>query len=119
MYDNISEKIKILAKAEFIGLSIIMFIVGLVIMNQDEDMVLTGFIVMAAGILAAWMYSWLIYGFGELIEKACEIARNTYGSERKSAAQSKVDGERIGKIEKLRSEGLITEEEYQQAISKG
>ena len=52
------------------------------------------------------------------IDKASDIERNTRGGERKSEAQAKVDSERIGKIEKLRSQGLITEEEYQKAISK-
>ena len=73
---------------------------------------------MISGPFVAWVFSWLLYGYGELIEKTCEIARNTQGGERKSEAQSKVDSERINKIERLRSQGLITEEEYQQAISK-
>lgn len=119
MYDNISGKIKILAKVEFIVGSILSVIAGIALMFQSESLFLLSLLEIAAGVLLAWVASWFIYGFGELIEKTCDIARNTYGSERKSSAQSKVDDERIGKIERLRSEGLITEEEYQQAISKG
>ena len=37
---------------------------------------------------------------------------------REAEENTKVDYERISKIEKLRVQGLITEEEYQQAISK-
>ena len=50
-----------------------------------------------------------------------DIAQNTDSGVRKSNAQSTVDYEdyeRVSKIQRLRSQGLITEEEYQQAVSK-
>lgn len=118
MYDNISGKIKGLAKASFIVGAIAAVITGIVIMASDEDMIPVGLLVMVVGPLVAWVSSWLIYGFGELIDKVCAIARNTYCGERKSETQPKTDYERISRIENLRSQGLITEEEYQQAISK-
>lgn len=118
MYDNISGKIKGLAKASFIVGAIAAVITGIVIMASDEDMIPVGLLVMVVGPLVAWVSSWLIYGFGELIDKACAIAQNTYCGERKFETQSKTDYERISRIENLRSQGLITEEEYQQAISK-
>ena len=118
MYDNIGGKIKGLAKATFIVEAIATVITGIALMASDEDMIPVGLLVMVVGPIVAWVSSWLLYGFGELIDKTCDIARNTYGGERKSEAQSKVDYERISKIEKLRSQGLITEEEYQQAIAK-
>lgn len=118
MYDNIGGKIKGLAKATFIVEAIAAVITGIALMDSDDDMFPVVLLVMVVGPIVAWVSSWLLYGFGELIDKTCDIARNTYGRERKSEAQSKVDYERISKIEKLRSQGLITEEEYQQAISK-
>ena len=118
MYNNIGGKIKGLAKASFIVAAIAAVITGIALMATDEDLILYGLLVMVVGPIVAWVSSWLLYGFGELIDKASDIERNTRGGERKSEAQSKVDSERINKIEKLRSQGLITEEEYQQAISK-
>lgn len=118
MYDNIGEKIKGLAKAIFIVESIAAVIAGIALMASDEDLIPIGLLVLVLGPVVAWVSSWLLYGFGELIDKTCDIERNTRGGERKSEAQSKVDSERIRKIERLRSQGLITEEEYQQAISK-
>ena len=118
MYDNIGGKIKSLAKAVFIVEAIAAVIAGIALMASDDDMVPFGLLVMAVGPLVAWVSSWLLYGFGEIIDKLCDIERNTRGGERKSEAQSKVDYERMSKIERLRSQGLITEEEYQQAISK-
>ncbi len=118
MYDNIGGKIKGLAKAFFIVEAIAAVITGIALMATDEDLIGIGLLVMVVGPLVAWVSSWLLYGFGEIIDKLCDIERNTRGGERKSEAQAKVDSERISKIEKLRSQGLITEEEYQQAISK-
>lgn len=118
MYDNIGGKIKGLAKASFIVAAIAEVITGIALMAADEDLILYGLLVMVVGPIVAWVSSWLLYGFGELIDKASDIERNTRGGERKSEAQAKVDSERVNKIEKLRSQGLITEEEYQQAISK-
>lgn len=118
MYDNIGGKIKGLAKATFAIGAIAAAITGIALMTSDGDLAFIGLLVLFTGPIAAWISSWLIYGFGELIDKVCDIERNTRGGERKSEAQAKVDYERINKIEKLRSQGLITEEEYQQAISK-
>ena len=118
MYDNIGGKIKGLAKATFIIEAIAVVITGIALMASDEDMIPIGLLVMVVGPIVAWVSSWLLYGFGELVDKACDIERNTRSGERKSEAQTKVDEERISKIEKLRSQGLITEEEYKQAISK-
>ena len=119
MYDNIGGKIKGLAKATFIVEAIAAVITGIALMATDGDLIGYGLLVMLLGPIVAWVSSWLLYAYGELVDKACDIERNTRGGERKSEAQTKIDEERISKIEKLRSQGLITEEEYQQAISKG
>lgn len=119
MYDNIGGKIKGLAKATFIVEAIAAVITGIALMASDEDMIPVGLLVMVVGPIVTWVSSWLLYGFGELVDKACDIERNTRGGERKSEAQTKINEKRISKIEKLRSQGLITEEEYQKAISKG
>ncbi len=115
MFDNIGGKIKGLAKVLFWIEAIGAVIAGLVMVEDTEGISL---LFALAGILVAWISSWFLYGFGEIIDKLCDIERNTRGGERKSEAQARVDSERISKIEKLRSQGLITEEEYQQAISK-
>ena len=116
MFDNIGGKIKGLAKVLFWLEAIAAVIVGLVLVESTDCLSLLYAIV---AVLVAWISAWFLYGFGEIIDKLCDIEKNTRGGERKSEAQSKVDSERISKIEKLRSQGLITEEEYQQAISKG
>ena len=78
MFDNIGGKIKGLAKTIFIIETIIFIIAGLVMLSDggDEAMI-TGIVTIIVGPLTAWVSSWLLYGFGELIEKTCEIAENT------------------------------------------
>ena len=119
MYDNIGGKIKGLAKASFIISTIAEVITGFVYCSIDEDLILYGLLFMFVAPIISWVSSWVLYGFGELIDTACEIEQNTRGGAKKQEAQPKVDPERISKIEMLRSQGLITEDEYQQAISKG
>jgi hypothetical protein len=106
MYDNIGGKIKGLAKAGFIVEAIVAVITGIALMASDDDLIIVGVLVLLLGPIVAWVSSWLLYGFGEIIDKTCSIERNTRGGERKSEAQSKIDSERINKIEKLRSQGL-------------
>ena len=70
MYDNIGGKIKGLAKATFIVGAIAAVITGIALMASDEDMIPVGLLVMVVGPIVAWVSSWLLYGFGELIENS-------------------------------------------------
>ena len=137
-YDNIGGKIKGLAKACFTVETIAAIITGIGFMVADSDLVLVGLLVMVFGPIVAWVSSWLLYGFGELIEKACEIADNTRGDKKEPHADAPtpepqsttpshqatafanpdVDPQRLAKLHKLREQGLITEEEFQRAIAK-
>ena len=122
MYKNIGKKIKALARGTFIAETIAAEILGIYYViesiNWGFEEGWWGWLLIFFGPLVAWISSWGIYGFGELIDKASDIARNTHSNDVKSEVQIKTENERIRKIEKLRSQGLISEEEYKQAISK-
>ena len=75
MYDNIGGKIKGLAKAFFIVEAIAAVIAGIALMAIDEDLILFGALALILGPVVAWVSSWLLYGFGELIEKATQTAQ--------------------------------------------
>ena len=77
MYDNIGGKLKGLAKVLFIVPAIAAVLAGIVLMSTDEHLILYGLLVMVVGPIVAWISSWFLYGFGELIDKACDIERNT------------------------------------------
>ena len=83
MFDNIGRKIKTLAKIIcWIGiiasviLAIIMFASAEESYNEETNIVL-GFVYLIGGTLLSWIGSFFAYGFGELIEKATEIEKNT------------------------------------------
>lgn len=118
MYDNIGGKIKGLAKWVCIIGSIIMAISGIVCMGQGEDFIPVGILLLILGPVLCWISSWMLYGFGELIEKISNIERTMSGNE-KSQVQAHSDSKRRESLEKMRASGLISEEEYRQAISKG
>lgn len=118
LYGNIGRKIKTLAFVWAIIQAVGAFIAGIVLMADDEDLIPVGLLIALLGPVVAWIMTWLLYGFGDLIEKTGEIARNTRGGMVKSEAQAKIDQERINKFEVLRAQGLISEEEYRQAMSR-
>lgn len=69
MFSNIGGKIKVTAKVCFWLLMVLFAIVGFVWM--DSGAILAGFIAIIAGALAAWVGSFILYGFGTLVENSC------------------------------------------------
>lgn len=159
MYTNIGKKIKSWAKGACIAEAIGCLIAGLIMILTAEDgtAIAWGFLVLLGGPLAAWVSSWLLYGFGEIIEKLTEIEENTrslrkkvpadpmptamprkavkedadtpYTEEQLAELTRRSDAERaeeraaaarekkIRQIAGLRDKGLITQEQYEQAVS--
>ncbi len=75
MFDNISGKLKTLARI-ITAIGVVISVVnGFVIMN---DTAFGGLLVMAIGALLSWASSFVIYGLGELIEQAERSNNNTY-----------------------------------------
>ena len=85
LYVDIGSKIKGLAKWSFIVEAVAAIIAGFVMMVSDEDMILFGLLTMVLGSIVAWVASWLLYGFGELVDKTSEIAKNTAPKEESEA----------------------------------
>ena len=117
MYDNIGKKIKGLATATFIVEALASIIIGIVVAVIDNDLVLVSLLILLLGSFAAWVSSWLLYGFGELIDKTCDIAYNTRDREMKNEAQSNDDDKKINEAETLSYQNFITREN-QQTISR-
>ena len=114
MWNNIGKKLKGLAIVVFIIEALASVITGLLLIEETD----AGIILLLAGPLAAWISSWMLFGFGELVDKVTDIERNTRSGERKSETQAKIDSAKIEKLEKLRSQGLITEEEYNDTVKE-
>lgn len=136
MYDNIGKKIKGSAIAIFIIGALACIIIGIVkIVTADDGLELTdnllsllssyqskeqrifyGICILLLGPVLSWILSWALYGFGELIEKTCAIERNTRSSCTIEYTNSSATEDRLSRLKNLRNQGLISEEEYQQAI---
>ncbi len=72
LYENIGGKIKNWAKWIFIVEAIGAIITGLVLLCTDEDLILYGLITLVCGPIVAYIGSWILYAFGELVEKTCD-----------------------------------------------
>ncbi len=133
MFENIGGKIKGLAKVIFwieaIGLgSWALFFV------ENMENPLFPLLLAAAGILVAWISSWFLYGFGEIIDKLTEIEENTRRGKKRRAANRRaeeemmeeeidfvgeaVENEENPELNRLLVQGLITQEEYQKILEK-
>ena len=125
MFNNIGAKIKVLAQVwAWIGI-IVSVIVGFYLIIQGSgvhrggggEVVGVGIGILIGGALWSWISSWGLYGFGELIEKTTEIAKNT--------AKDSAPNPLMTKMETLiqwRDSNLISEEEFEikkQALLKG
>ena len=129
LFENIGKKIKALAKWSFVVVAVVSILVGIIgtvaALDGDESLVAIFLPITFAGPILALLSAWMLYGFGELIDKVSDIAKNTAGDtptddsiEIKPATQKTVDRKRIARLEELRKKELITEEEYRAALAK-
>ena len=68
MFKNIGKKIKLLAKI-LCWLQIIAYMATAVFF-MVMDQILLGFVILVVGFLVAWIGSFLLYGFGELVDNS-------------------------------------------------
>lgn len=77
MFENIGNKIKTLAKVLcWIGI-IVSVIVAIVLFASDDDLVGIGFLVLIGGSLISWIGSFVLFGFGQLVENSDIIAEQS------------------------------------------
>ena len=119
MFTNIGDKIKNLASV-LAWLGIIGSIIGGIVMiavglESSEIFVLFGFLTAIAGSLVSWIASFLLYGYGELIDKVTQIDNKMNIQINKQLAGQ----QRIEALQTLLREGKITLEEYQEAVRNG
>ena len=78
-YTDIGKKIKGWAKTIFI-IEAIMFVVSAIIMlftAEDGWMIFAAIMTAVVGPIVAWVSSWILYAFGELVDKTAANERNT------------------------------------------
>lgn len=83
MYNNIGKKIKGFAMAIAIILTVIYVIVGIAMISSSQQSeiasggIVGGVLIMLLGPVIAWISSWFLYGYGELVDKTAAIKKNT------------------------------------------
>ena len=75
LFSNIGTKMKISAIVEFIFLAVASLAFGTVMLCIDGEPM--WIVLMVMGPCVAFVSSWALYGFGELIEKVTKIEANT------------------------------------------
>jgi DNA-directed RNA polymerase subunit M/transcription elongation factor TFIIS len=116
-FDNIGGKIKGWAKRIFAIEAIAAVISGIVIMAQDEDMILIGLLVVVFGPIVAWVSTWILYGYGQLIENsdiiAAEYNRKNEKHEKDVAkSNAKKETQRRVKVKATIANPNIADDEY-------
>lgn len=89
MYSDIGKKIKGWAVVMFAFSALVSVIIGALLIARDEDDLVIALIIMLGGTFSAWISSWLMYGFGEIVDKLCEIEKNTRSTAMIGAAPEK------------------------------
>jgi hypothetical protein len=121
VYENIGAKIKGLAKViAWIGIigsvitGIIYIVMGINSYYGGGAQIGIGIGVMIGGALSSWISSWFTYGFGELIEKTAETARNTEKLISYSSLTAKTGNDKkLKTLLSWKEGGLISEEEFE------
>lgn len=118
MYNNIGNKIKVLAKfIAFIGIAASLIggiVLALVLLDGyfTEDMAFIGIIVAIVGPLLSWLSGFFIYGFGELVDQTQQINIKLLSNGNDAALKQK-----IAKLREWRQKNLITEEEFHEKLN--
>ena len=119
MFNNIGSKIKMVAKVEcWIGI-LSSFVTGISLISKDEDFGFIGFLVIVIGSLTSWLGSFLIYGFGQLVENSDILAGRT--SEEDTYIQEFEEmsvEDKIFELNELLNKGHISYDEYEQIVKK-
>ena len=93
MYENIGKKIKTFAQVCFLVMAIVTFIAGAVVLSLDgsDTMNTIGALLMLLGPVVSWISSWMLYAFGELVDKTCEIEKKLCGEAPAEKSETKLD----------------------------
>ncbi len=89
MFDNIGGKIKDQARSScYLGIVISMLLGAMLLLSGQGILMILGLLIAVAGSLVSWQSSFVLYGFGEMVENSDILAGRIQGKEPKAAAPS-------------------------------
>lgn len=83
LYADIGKKMKNAAIVIFIVMSILSILGAIIFLFSDTDYLVDiigwaiALSIVVGGTVVSFFSTWMLYGFGELIDKTCEIEKNT------------------------------------------
>lgn len=77
MFNDIANTLKVFSQLLLVVFIILSLVAFIAILAINDELLLVAVIVLIGGIVSALVGSSCLYGFGELIDKATEIAKNT------------------------------------------
>ena len=130
MFNNIGGKIKGLAQfIAWVGI-ILSFISGIDVISSYSNFV-GGLLVIVIGSILSWIGSFVLYGFGQLIENSDDMAEmigvmfeehrlnpNIKRSSNNSPSKKPVNNDTLNELQTYLDAGLITPEEFNDRASK-
>ncbi len=106
-FDRIGKKIKGFVKVLFYLQVIVYGVLALFLAISIAPIgILIGLLIFIVGSLVAWISSWMLYGYGELIDKTTDIAEILQGKNNRGDV-----------LKRLLSQNLISQEEYNESVS--
>ena len=117
MYNNIGKKLKTLAFTGFAVSSIIAVIVGSTIIIKGNDL-LRGLAIILCGVFFSWTGSFVLYGFGQLVENS-DIIRSslTIDNQKEFSNTEVIRNSRQETLTQWYRSGRITLEEYEKLMN--
>ena len=110
LYENIGGKIKNWAKWIFIVEAIGAVMAGITLIATDDDLILAGLLTLFCGPIVAYVGSWILYAFGELVEDVHAI-RDKEGTTKEVNAKRKAE-------KKIKREAELKEQQEAAARAK-
>ncbi len=116
MFKNIGGKIKTLAVViTCIGIVLSIIVGSLLMVNE---LVIVGILVMLVGILASWISSFILFGYGQMIEnsdKLVAIERMRLDGELEKISTK---AEKVDELAKWNKAGFLTDEEFDKRLDE-
>ncbi len=116
MYKGIGGKIKTLAGVITCAGVILSIVAGVLLMTND--LVLVGILVILAGFLVSWASTFILYGFGQMVENSEKLV-----AIEKMKLDAKIDAletkaDKADELAKWNKAGFLTDEEFEKKIDE-
>lgn len=116
MFKNIGGKIKTLASVITCAFIILSIVSGVLIMVND--LVLVGILVMLVGFLLSWVSSFILYGYGQMIENSDKLVAIERMKLEGELAKLDTKADKADELAKWNKAGFLTDEEFDKKIDE-